>query len=124
MIDAVMRNLLGNAWKYTANRNDAVIRVYSEQLDGERVFCIEDNGAGFNMEHAEKLFQPFQRLHRQDEFAGLGIGLATVRRIIHRHGGKVNGKGAPGEGAVFRFSLPLPRKRPTRSPTPVQQRDS
>ena len=110
MIDAVMRNLLGNAWKYTANRTDAVIRVYGEQVDGEYVFCVEDNGAGFNMEHAEKLFQPFQRLHRQDEFSGLGIGLATVQRIIHRHGGKVCGKGVPGQGAVFRFSLPLPNE--------------
>jgi light-regulated signal transduction histidine kinase (bacteriophytochrome) len=124
MIDAVMRNLLGNAWKYTANRNDALIRVYSEQIEGERVFCVEDNGAGFNMDHAEKLFQPFQRLHRQDEFAGLGIGLATVRRIIHRHGGKVYGKGSPGQGAIFRFSLPLPRKRLTRNPTPAEEHGS
>lgn len=107
MIDAVMRNLLGNAWKYTANRNDAAIRLYSDTVDGEYVFCVEDNGAGFNMEHAEKLFQPFQRLHRQDEFNGLGIGLATVQRIIHRHGGKVCGTGAPGKGALFRFSLPV-----------------
>ena len=108
MIDAVMRNLLGNAWKYTANRADAVIRVYGERVDRDYVFCIEDNGAGFNMEHAEKLFQPFQRLHRQDEFSGLGIGLATVQRIIHRHGGKVSGTGIAGQGAVFRFNLPLP----------------
>jgi len=107
MIDAAMRNLLGNAWKYTANRRDATIRVYGEHIDGKFVFCVEDNGAGFNMEHAEKLFQPFQRLHRQDEFSGLGIGLATVQRIIHRHGGQVCGTGAPDQGAVFRFSLPL-----------------
>ncbi len=108
MIDAAMRNLLGNAWKYTSHRNDAVIRVYGEHADGNCVFCVEDNGAGFNMDHAEKLFQPFQRLHRQDEFSGLGIGLATVQRIIHRHGGKVSGNGVPGQGAVFRFNLPLP----------------
>jgi light-regulated signal transduction histidine kinase (bacteriophytochrome) len=107
MIDAVLRNLLGNAWKYTANRSDAMIRVYSDHIDGEYLFHVEDNGAGFNMEHAEKLFQPFQRLHRQDEFQGLGIGLATVQRIIHRHGGKVSGSGTAGSGAVFRFSLPL-----------------
>jgi PAS domain S-box-containing protein len=106
MIDAVMRNLLGNAWKYTANRTDARIRVYGEYVDGKYAFCVEDNGAGFNMEHAAKLFQPFQRLHRQDEFSGLGIGLATVQRIIHRHGGQVSGTGVPGEGAVFRFSVP------------------
>jgi PAS domain S-box-containing protein len=108
MIDAVMRNLLGNAWKYTANRADAVIRVYGEHVDGNYAFCVEDNGAGFDMNHAEKLFQPFQRLHRQDEFSGLGIGLATVQRIIHRHGGKVSGTGTPGQGAIFRFTLPSP----------------
>ena len=71
------------------------------------LLLVEDNGAGFNMEHAEKLFQPFQRLHRQDEFSGLGIGLATVERIISRHGGKVSGTGAPNRGAIFRFSLPV-----------------
>jgi signal transduction histidine kinase len=107
MVDAVLRNLLGNAWKYTALRAEGLIRVYADHLDGEYLFCIEDNGAGFSMEHAEKLFLPFQRLHRQDEFQGLGIGLATVQRIIHRHGGKVSGAGVVGQGAKFRFSLPL-----------------
>jgi light-regulated signal transduction histidine kinase (bacteriophytochrome) len=113
MIDAVMRNLLGNAWKYTAERSDALIRVYGDAIDGEYFFCVEDNGAGFNMEHAEKLFQPFQRLHRQDEFSGLGIGLATVQRIIHRHGGRVYGTGAVDQGALFRFSLSLPDEQLT-----------
>jgi signal transduction histidine kinase len=108
MLGAVMRNLLGNAWKYTAHRPDAVVRVYSDFVEGEQVFCVEDNGAGFDMEHAEKLFQPFQRLHRTDEFDGLGVGLATVQRVVHRHGGKVWGAGALGQGAIFRFSLPLP----------------
>ena len=108
MIDAVLRNLLGNAWKYTAQRPDAIIRFHADDIDGEYTFCVEDNGAGFNMEHSDKLFQPFQRLHRQDEFSGLGVGLATVRRIIHRHGGKVSGRGVPDKGAVFRFSLPAP----------------
>ncbi|HMN46577.1 MAG TPA: PAS domain-containing protein [Povalibacter sp.] len=107
MLDVVMRNLLGNAWKYTANRADAALRVYAQRTEAELTVCIEDNGAGFRMEHAEKLFQPFQRLHRQDEFVGLGIGLATVQRIVHRHGGKVSGTGLPGQGAIFRFSLPL-----------------
>jgi len=110
MIDAAMRNLLGNAWKYTAHRPNAIIRVYSERIDGGSLFCVEDNGAGFSMEHAEKLFQPFQRLHRQDEFSGLGIGLATVERIINRHGGKVSGAGVPDRGAVFRFTLPSPNE--------------
>jgi PAS domain S-box-containing protein len=108
MIDAVMRNLLSNAWKYTANRADALIRVYGEHVNGNYAFCVEDNGAGFDMNHVDKLFQPFQRLHRQDEFTGLGIGLATVQRIIHRHGGTVSGTGVPGQGAKFCFSLPFP----------------
>ncbi len=111
MLDVAMRNLLGNAWKYTSHRTDALIRLYAERIDGELAFCVEDNGAGFSMEHAEKLYQPFQRLHRQDEFVGLGIGLATVQRIIHRHGGKVSGTGVPGQGAAFRFTLPLPAER-------------
>ena len=105
MIEAVMRNLLGNAWKYTAHATEPVIRVYSEEQDGERRFCVADNGAGFDMIHANRLFQPFQRLHRQDEFPGIGIGLATVQRIVYRHGGTIEAQGKPGKGAVFCFSL-------------------
>jgi len=116
MIDAVLRNLLGNAWKYTALRAAGLIRVYAEFIDDEYFFFVEDNGAGFNMEHAEKLFLPFQRLHRQDEFQGLGIGLATVQRIVHRHGGKVHGSGIAGHGAKFCFSLPLPDDTATNLP--------
>ena len=82
------------------------IRVYPEEDNGERYFCVEDNGTGFDMAHAAKLFQPFQRLHRQDEFPGLGIGLATVQRIVHRHGGHLRAIGARGAGAKFSFSLP------------------
>jgi signal transduction histidine kinase len=111
-----MRNLLGNAWKYTAQRSEGQIHVYADHVAGEYCFCVEDNGAGFNMEHAEKLFLPFQRLHRQDEFQGLGIGLATVQRIIHRHGGKVTGTGIAGQGARFCFSLPLPDDTVTNLP--------
>lgn len=106
MLEAVMRNLLLNAWKYTAHKDDAVIRVYSEHEDENRLFCITDNGAGFSMLHSNKLFQPFQRLHRQDEFPGLGIGLATVQRIIHRHGGTIGASAEPGRGAKFFFTLP------------------
>lgn len=105
MIEVVMRNLLGNAWKYTTGTTEATIRVYGEEVGGVRFFCVADNGAGFDMVHAEKLFQPFQRLHRQDEFPGIGIGLATAQRIIHRHGGKIQATAAPGKGAIFRFSL-------------------
>ena len=92
MIDAVLRNLLGNAWKYTANTSGPTIRLYAELKDAERFICVADNGAGFDMKYAGKLFQPFQRLHRQDEFPGIGIGLATVQRIVHRHGGNHPGR--------------------------------
>lgn len=105
MIEVVMRNLLGNAWKYTARTAEPLIRVYVDTVNGERFYCVADNGAGFDMAHARKLFQPFQRLHRQDEFPGIGIGLATVQRIVHRHGGTIQAQGEPGKGATFCFSL-------------------
>jgi PAS domain S-box-containing protein len=106
MIEVVMRNLLDNAWKYTVGMAEPIIYVYVELEGSERFFCVADNGAGFDMAHAEKLFQPFQRLHRQDEFPGIGIGLATAQRIVHRHGGAIHATGAPHQGAIFRFSLP------------------
>ena len=106
MLESALRNLLGNAWKFTAAVPAAKIRVYAEQVDGLRHIRIADNGAGFDMAYAEQLFQPFRRLHRQEEFAGLGIGLATVQRIVHRHGGILSARSAPGKGAVFSFSLP------------------
>lgn len=105
MIEAMLRNLLENAWKYTAQREAGAIRVYSEMRGSVRYFCVADNGAGFDMEYANRLFQPFQRLHRQDEFPGIGIGLATVQRIVHRHGGCIEAYSQPGKGATFRFSL-------------------
>jgi light-regulated signal transduction histidine kinase (bacteriophytochrome) len=106
MIEVIMSNLLGNAWKYTSGVADSVIRVYAELEGNERYFCVADNGAGFDMAHAAKLFQPFQRLHRQDEFPGIGIGLATAQRIVHRHGGVISATGTPRKGATFKFSLP------------------
>jgi PAS domain S-box-containing protein len=106
MIETVMRNLLGNAWKYSAHATAASIRVYAEERDGERRFCVADNGAGFDMAYANRLFQPFQRLHRQDEFPGIGIGLATVQRIVQRHGGKIEARGETGKGATFSLTLP------------------
>ena len=105
MLEAVMRNLLDNAWKYTAGTPEARIRVHAEQINQERFFCVSDNGAGFDMAHAGKLFEPFQRLHRQEEFAGIGIGLATVQRIVRRHGCQILAQGVPGHGARFCFSL-------------------
>ncbi len=105
MIELVLRNLLSNAWKYTGREPAASIRVYAEVRDGVNRFCVADNGAGFDMAHANRLFQPFQRLHRQEEFPGIGIGLATVQRIVHRHGGIIEASGEPGKGAVFCFTL-------------------
>ena len=115
MIEVVMRNLLGNAWKYTAGSTKPKIHVYAELDGGYRFFCVSDNGAGFDMAHSEKLFQPFQRLHRQEEFPGIGVGLATVQRIVHRHGGTIQATGKPGEGAIFRFSLPTAEEQSTES---------
>ncbi|MGZ5014659.1 MAG: sensor histidine kinase [Methylobacter sp.] len=105
MIEVVMHNLLANAWKYTAHTKAANIHVYAEERDGVHRFCVADNGAGFDMAHANRLFQAFQRLHRQEEYPGIGIGLATVQRIIQRHGGSIEAQGQPGQGAVFRFNL-------------------
>jgi PAS domain S-box-containing protein len=106
MMEIVMRNLLGNAWKYTVRAPAAAIRLYASNDGAQRVFHVVDNGVGFDMAHSDKLFQPFQRLHRQDEFPGIGIGLATVQRILHRHGGQIHATSAPGQGAEFCFRLP------------------
>jgi signal transduction histidine kinase len=101
----LLDNLLGNAFKFTARTPDARIRLYQDTSSAEPAFVVEDNGAGFDMEHAAKLFGVFQRLHNESEFPGTGIGLATVQRIVHRHGGHVSGEGTPGHGARFRFTL-------------------
>jgi PAS domain S-box-containing protein len=106
MIEVVLRNLLGNAWKYTSRSDAPRIRVYAGAVDGLAGFCVADNGAGFQMEHAEQLYQPFRRLHRQDEFPGIGVGLATVQRILHRHGGEIRARATVGAGATFCFTLP------------------
>ena len=108
MLGAVLDNLLGNAWKYTCKTPEALIEVEQVTEDGEPWLRIRDNGCGFAMTHADKLFKPFQRLHRQDEFPGLGIGLATVHRIVQRHGGRMKASAAPGQGASFLLSLPAP----------------
>ena len=106
LLAAALDNLLANAWKFTAHRLEATIRVFAKEDAGQRRICIADNGAGFDPAHADKLFQPFQRLHRQNEFPGIGIGLATVQRIIHRHGGTLTASGAPDKGAIFCIGLP------------------
>jgi len=105
----VLENLLGNAWKFTARRQDARIEVgEAAGAPGARSIFIRDNGAGFEMAYAGKLFQAFQRLHASSDYEGTGIGLAIVQRIIHRHGGEVWAQGEPGQGASFFFSLPEP----------------
>lgn len=113
LIRAVLENLLGNAWKFTSARASAQIVFGEETPDGggERVFFVRDNGAGFDMAYADKLFAPFQRLHTSNEFAGTGIGLATVQRIIERHGGKIRAEGVVDRGARFEFTLPTPKER-------------
>lgn len=105
LVQALMVNLLENAWKYSAKVENAIIRIYAIDTMGITRVCVEDNGAGFDMAFNNKLFEPFQRLHRQDEFPGLGIGLATVQRIVSRHGGTIEGTGHPGKGATFCFTL-------------------
>jgi PAS domain S-box-containing protein len=104
LIAVVLQNLLDNAWKYSSKKTDARIEFKSEQLDGETVFCVCDNGAGFDEQYIDKLFRAFQRLHGA-EFPGTGIGLATVARIIQKHGGRIWAKGKPGKGASFYFVL-------------------
>jgi light-regulated signal transduction histidine kinase (bacteriophytochrome) len=105
-LQLALYNLLSNAVKFTARSDPAVIRISSEKLPGETVFHVADNGVGFNMEYAHKLFGVFQRLHRMEDFHGTGIGLANVRRIIERHGGRVWANSVQGEGATFSFALP------------------
>jgi len=100
---SLLQNLLGNAWKFTRQREDARIE-FGHSREGE--FFVRDNGAGFDPQYTDKLFRPFQRLHSDADFAGHGIGLASVKRIIERHGGTLRAEGRPGEGATFYFTLP------------------
>jgi PAS domain S-box-containing protein len=105
LLRVVLDNLLGNAWKYTGKRELAVIEFGVTGIDGEPVWFVRDNGEGFDMADAAKLFIPFQRLPGAAEFKGFGIGLATVERIIRRHGGKIWAEGEPGKGSTFYFTL-------------------
>ncbi len=106
LMKIVLENLLGNAWKFTGKVQDATIEFAVRNLPDGKAYAVRDNGAGFNKVHAEKLFNPFQRLHSEADFPGTGIGLASVHRIIDRHGGRVWAEGAVGAGATFFFTLP------------------
>jgi len=100
-----MENLLSNAWKFSRNQPRPRIEFGSTHSSGDLTYFVKDNGVGFDMAYADKLFGAFQRLHSESDFEGNGIGLATVQRIIHRHGGRVWAEGSAGEGATFYFTL-------------------
>lgn len=106
LMQIVLQNLLANSWKFSQDGKTTVITVGEREQAGERIYYVQDNGVGFNMDYAAKLFTPFQRLHRPDEFEGSGIGLATVQRIIRRHGGRVWAEASVNGGATFSFTVP------------------
>lgn len=106
LINDVFVNLLANAWKFTSRTDGAHIEIGQSQHGSMATLFVKDNGAGFDMAHEQKLFKPFQRLHGAAEFEGTGVGLATVARIIDRHGGRIWAEGKPGDGAVFYFTMP------------------
>ena len=108
LLRVALENLFGNAWKYSRNSERPLIEFGVEEQGTEMVYFVRDNGVGFDMAQADRLFIPFQRLHSSSEFAGTGIGLATVKRIIERHGGRVWGEGEVGRGATFFFTLAQP----------------
>ena len=106
LIEVVLENLLSNAWKYTMKTDSPVIIFGKKEIDDETVYFVKDNGAGFNQEKSYKMFNPFERLHTNEEFPGIGVGLATVKRILERHSGRIWAEGKVGEGATFFFTLP------------------
>lgn len=105
LLRLALSNLIGNAWKFTRNIEVAEIEVGRQMIDGEPAYFVRDNGAGFNMNHADRLFEPFARLHRQEEFEGTGIGLSLVRKIVERHQGRMWSRAVEGSGATFFFTL-------------------
>ncbi|MFN3984177.1 MAG: sensor histidine kinase [Rhodocyclaceae bacterium] len=119
LVHVVLDNLLRNAWKFTSRRDVARISFSASLTDGERVFCVADNGAGFDMAFAANLFRPFYRLHDESEFTGSGIGLANVQRIIQRHGGRIWAESSPEQGAHFYFTLSAPHGPVAPDPQPA-----
>jgi light-regulated signal transduction histidine kinase (bacteriophytochrome) len=106
LLRQVWVNLLSNAFKFTRDREEARIELGAQMADGGPVYFVKDNGVGFDMRYVDKLFGVFQRLHRQEDYDGTGVGLAIVQRIVHRHGGRVWAEGKEGQGAAFYFTLP------------------
>ena len=106
LMEHVMTNLLSNAIKYSSKQEKPVVEINSKKENGELIYAVRDNGVGFEMQYAHKLFGVFQRLHSAEEFQGTGVGLAIVERIIHKHNGKIWAEGKVGKGATFYFSLP------------------
>jgi signal transduction histidine kinase len=105
LLKVVLENLLSNAWRFTEPKDEALIEFYATEWEGRLAFAVRDNGVGFDMAYAEKLFAPFQRLHRKEDFSGRGVGLAIARRIINRHGGKIRADAELGKGATFTFTV-------------------
>jgi light-regulated signal transduction histidine kinase (bacteriophytochrome) len=109
LVELLLTNLLDNAWKYSSKNPESAISFYRRKKKGEYTYIVEDNGAGFNMAFADNIFSPFTRLHKLSDFQGVGIGLATVKRVAARHGGRVWAESVVGEGAKFHFTLRPPK---------------